>query len=934
MKLQYISAIPIFIDLKNLNEPVLFCFPDKQSEEVFEKSLLAFRIKFSKEIINRPEKHVYIQEIKDIFREISISESYLDIKIGQEIRPSEIINFLIENGYKRVPESPYSDGEFSNIGDTFDIRVKNLRIRIEILFDKVEKIYTISPPNKIERKEKIYIHSLSQKSSRKIYELFSEIVSFCDSWVCPEHSKGKIKEKLKEIEKHEILSPRDFIRNKDDVFELIKRGYNVKFLVKYSYEENTLKEYFGRSVDILRSEDYNFGFIIPATKYAFIPFDVFYSKDKKKKTSLKLPPITYEDLKESTYVVHKVHGIGIFRGTSLEQGREFLKIEYRNSAFLYIPAEDIGLIHKYIGIENPILDEIGGRTFAIRLSRVKQYIEKQISDSMRLLAIKKTVIRPPYRGAEEILAKIEETFPYDETDDQKKAIDEIVFSLTNSENPIDYLVVGDSGVGKTEIAIRAISIVAYSGRQTAFVAPTTVLALQHFIRISQRLQDFPFKIAMLSRLTPKKKEKEIIQQMKSGDVDIVIGTHKLINALPHFKDLGLLVLDEEHRFGTEQKEKIARIKASCDVISLSATPIPRSLKMALTGLKDIAIIRTKPTGRGLIITSFLDQNKIKDAIDFELKRGGQVIYITPYIEGQSETLAKIHNMFNDVPISILHGGMKSNEIEKILLLFMIGQIRILIATKIVSLGIDIPNVNTMIIERADLFGLSELYQLRGRVGRGDKDAFCYLMVPEKIGKEAKNRLDIFIETVNFKEEGIGLHLSLKDIEMRGAGNLFGKEQVGHIYSIGFDAYVEILKEFIEEIKGKRSESISFEPMVKIDLPAYIPSEIIPDNMLRISFYRAFANCESIDDVEEVYRTIKYRFIGEKEIPEEIENFVKISKLKILMRKNKIYSAVFSQDLTSVELETKDGKMKIPTDGIDGLISLLLSSSSDEARIHL
>lgn len=927
MKIQHISAIPIFIKdyVFGDNEPVLFCFSDKDWKDNFQSSLSAFGLKFSEETydFHKSSVKIFIRNVKDIFKDVVISDSRLDLRVGQKIEVSEILGFLMENGYIRVQESPYSEGEFSYIGDMFDIKMRDFRLRIELLFDRVEKIYIIDNFG-VEKKESFYIHSISRRTTRKFFELFSEVVAFCDSGLCSEHSRGKVKDLISDVQNYDVLSPYDYIRTKDDVFDLIKKNYDLTVAVKYSYEEQTAKEYFGDSVKIARVSNYPFGCIVPDLKVALLPFDVFYPRQKKKKSSLKFPEITYEELKDGTYVVHKTHGIGIFRGTSIEYGREFLKIEYRDSSFLYIPAEDIGFIHRYIGMENPVLDEIGGKTFALRVARVRQYIEKHISDFMRVLAIKKSVFRPPYKGAEEILARVEETFPYQETDDQKKAIEDLVYALTTSDHPIDYLVVGDSGVGKTEVAIRAMCVVAYSGKQVAFISPTTVLALQHYMRIKERLEELPFKVVMLSRLTPRSEEKRILEGIKNGQIDIVIGTHKVINALPYFKDLGMLILDEEHRFGVEHKERISRVKASCDVVSLSATPIPRTLKMALTGLKDISIIRTKPYGRGIIITSFLDKRKIKDVIDFELKRGGQVLYITPYIEGQSERLVDIHQLFQNTPISILHGRMRPTEIEKILILFMIGKIKILVATKIISLGVDIPNVNTMIIERADLFGLSELYQLRGRVGRGDKDAFCYLMFDENISAQAKERLGVFVETVNFKEEGVGLHLSLKDLEMRGAGNLFGKEQVGHIYSVGFEAYTDILREMIEEMKEKKKEKISFEPMVKVDVPAYIPADIIPDNMLRISFYRAFANAETVEDVESIYEMIKYRFIGDRHI-EEIENFVKISKLKVLMREMKIYSAVFSQDLTYAEIESKDGKLKIPVDGLDGLINFLVKS---------
>ncbi len=838
---------------------------------------------------------------KKIDGDLEVPASYFKVEVGEHLDVGKLRDFLVNNGFKKVMPPPSEPFDFSEIGDTIDINFGKIRIRVEFLFERIEKIYVFGDNGNIRRWKWAFIPSRFG-IRKELNEVFGEIICFCNGDICKGHSKGEI---IKEIGDEQVIP----ISSEDDVKELEKKGYRILRI------QNELIP----------------SFVIPSRKVVVLSS---FSGGVVRSERIHLPQISYEELEDGMYVVHKKHGIGIFRGTSIEYGREFLKIEYRDSAMLYIPSEDIRLIHKYIGADNPILDELGGRTFALRKKRVRQCVEKYISDFLRAIALRKAIRRSPYIGADDILARVSESFPFEETPDKKKVIHEIVNDLCENDFPCDRVVVGDSGVGKTEVALRAACIVAYAGKQVALIAPTTPLALQHYIRIKDRLADLPFKIEMLSRLTPRKKEKEIVREIREGRVDIVIGTHKLINLLPIFKDLGLIIIDEEHRFGVSQKEKISRIKATVDVISLTATPIPRTLKMSLTGLKDISIISTKPSGRGRIFTSLCHPTKVKEVIEFELKRNGQVLYIYPYVSGQDEILIKLHRLFPDASINVLHGKMSEAEIEKIMLAFMIGKIDILIATKIVALGIDIPNVNTMVIQRADVFGLSELYQLRGRVGRGDRDGYCYLIVSENMGERAKKRLDVFLDIVNLGWETAGLKLSLKDLEMRGAGNLLGKEQTGHIYSVGFDVYLEIVREVIEELREKGAvdtvtdRRYDFEPHVEISIPAFIPKDIIPDPVMRLSFYRAFALAESEDEINEIYDMILARLGGDgiENVPEELLNFVKIAKLKMLMRNLRIYSAVFSKDMSLVELETAEGKKKLSVSDIDGLMNILRQAS--------
>ena len=982
-----IPALPFIFDPET-NKNVLFVFRDKSSTEEFQRALsVSLRFRSTRGIKTDGKKHVLkfiisgkkgvitSADYKTCFDEFEVPINVFSIAEEKDINPSELLRFLLDNGYTRVPSDPSLPGDFSFIGDVFEIKQNTKeKLRVEFLFDTVEKIYRISENGKVERPREEVIISRTKVKKEKFVNLFDEVICLaCEETsesICSAHSKGELWENLVEkLKKMRIISASEFLKGKDDIKKLAD-SYALIFAVKDGDEEMYFREIISDSrepkVFFVYVDEYPHSFIIPEISLSLISFPALRREGKYKKARAKklkigeigLPEISYEELEEGMYVVHKIHGIGIFRGTMVEYGREFLKIEYRDSAMLYIPAEDISLLHKYIGVENPPLDELGGKTFALRKKRVKEYIEKQIPEFLRAIALRKSIKRPPYEGADEILPVLSQTFLFEETEDQKRVIEDIRRDLCERDYPADRLIVGDSGVGKTEVALRAVGIVAYAGGQVAFVCPTTPLAFQHFMRAKERFSELPFKVEMLSRLTPPHKQKEMIEGIRKGEIDIVIGTHKVLNHLHEFRKLGLLIIDEEHRFGVAHKEKISRIRASVDVISISATPIPRTLKMSLSGLKDISIIKEKPWGRGKIITSLLQKEKIKEVIDYELRRGGQVFYIYPFIEGLDEILIRLSNMFSHTSITVVHGKMKPSEIENIILGFMMGKIKILVATKIVALGLDIPNVNTMIVERADLFGLSELYQLRGRVGRGDKTAYCYLLVPQRISENAKKRLDVFLDAVNLDPENAGFHISLKDLEMRGAGNLLGKEQVGHIYSVGFDTYIEILQDIIEEMKEKLEfherhqipRRYDFEPHVEISIPAFIPSELVKDPMLRISFYRAFALAETKEELRKILFMILERFAGvepkwrgndgdwqyikelEEDYPELI-NFFKISVLKLFMRQRGIFSAVFSQDMASVEIESHEGKMVIPVSGIDELIHILERSTSSTAN-HL
>ena len=514
----------------------------------------------------------------------------------------------------------------------------------------------------------------------------------------------------------------------------------------------------------------------------------------------KIPLTSFVDIQVNDYIVHIDHGIGIFRGFKKikfrEEEKENIVIEYANNDKLYVPIEEMHLIQKYVAFERrpPKLYKLGSKMWKTVKDRVKKGVYSMAFELLEINAMRSKLEGFKFAKDIEWQAQFESNFPFKETADQLRSTDEVKKDM-ESAKPMDRLLCGDVGYGKTEVALRAAFKAVMSNKQVAILVPTTLLAEQHLITFKNRMKDFPVIVEMVSRFRTKLETSRILKELESGSVDILIGTHAILRKDIKFKDLGLVIIDEEQRFGVKDKEKLKKIRLTVDVLTLTATPIPRTLYMSLMGVKDMSIIETPPQNRlpVEVIVSEYDDNLIKNAILFEKKRKGQVFFVHNRIEGIEKIAARISGLVPEAKVALAHGRMHSKELESIMSDFMKGSIDVLISTVIIESGIDIPNANTLIVNRSDMFGLADLYQLKGRVGRFTNKAHAYFLVPKGhiLSRESERRLDAL---ERYKDLGSGFKIAMEDLEIRGAGNLLGKEQHGYISAIGFDLYCRILRE--------------------------------------------------------------------------------------------------------------------------------------------
>ncbi|MBI5188114.1 MAG: transcription-repair coupling factor [Nitrospirae bacterium] len=651
---------------------------------------------------------------------------------------------------------------------------------------------------------------------------------------------------------------------------------------------------------------------------------------KKSKVSKLLTSL--DDLRIGDFVVHRDHGIGKFNGLVRQsiEGTEMdlMLIEYEGGR-LYIPLQTINIIQKYHSEEGviPKLDRLGSRTWQRRKEKVRKKIHEMAEKLLSLYAERKIYRGFSFSPDTELHMEFDGFFLYEETPDQSESIEDIKRDM-ESERPMDRLLCGDVGYGKTEVAMRAAFKAAYDGMQVAMLVPTTILCEQHYRTFKTRFSAFPIRIDYLSRFKSKKKQQETIRSIANGDIDIIIGTHSLLGKDISFYRLGLLIIDEEHRFGVAQKERIKELKKDVDVLSPTATPIPRTLHMALSGIRDMSVIETPPEERLAVrsIVSIFNDELIKDAITRELERNGQVFFVHNRIKDIHKVTDHLRRLLPSSRIAIAHGQMPERELEKIMLEFYRGNIDVLVATAIIGSGLDIPTANTIIINRADRIGLADLYQLKGRVGRSNVRAYSYFLIPGEdiITEESKKRLQA-IQEMSYL--GAGFRLAMKDLEIRGTGNILGPEQSGHIHAVGFDLYVEMLEKAVAELKGMEIEE-EFEPSISLKANAFIPEEYIDDITLRLSLYRRIASSKTHETIEVLESEIEDRF---GELPDEVKNLLDIMRLKISARELRItkihdmhgrIQVLFSPD-TKVPLESiltlqkkRDGKIRFLPEGFE------------------
>jgi transcription-repair coupling factor (superfamily II helicase) len=682
------------------------------------------------------------------------------------------------------------------------------------------------------------------------------------------------------------------------------------------------------------------GFVLPETGLTVLTDHQIFSRHfwhrRKRRFNEGMALSSYSAIQTGDFAVHIDHGIGRYAGLETlevdERKRECLKLVYEGGDKLYVPIEEFNRVHKFVGKEGaPVLSKLGGAAWENVKKRTKKAIQDMAQELIGLYAERKAVPGLTFSPDTVWQKELEESFIYEETPDQLATIDAVKTDMEQSI-PTDRLICGDVGYGKTEVAVRAAFKAVMDGKQVAVLVPTTILAFQHHFTFSERLKSFPVRVEMLSRFKSPAEQKKTIQELKEGKVDIVIGTHRLIQRDVQFKDLGLLVIDEEQRFGVAQKEKIKKLRRLVDVITLSATPIPRTLQLSLFGARDMSIINTPPKDRLPIQTeiSLFDKKLITDAVLREVDRGGQVYFVHNRVQTIEAMYRFLSQLVPQIRIAAAHGQMDERLLEKVMLDFLNRQYDLLLVTSIIESGIDMPNVNTIIIDRADRFGLAQLYQLRGRVGRSNVRAYAYLLIPKvkTLNSSARKRLKALEQ---FTQLGSGFHLALRDLEIRGAGNLLGPQQHGFIEEVGFDLYCRLLDEAVKELKGERTEMLP-EVKLQFDLDIYIPESYIPDSQQRVEIYRKLSEAKSSQEVGEVEAEIIDRFGNP---PVEVEDLLNLTVIRLsaarlgisrVSMKEERLSLEFSPDkrIEKEQIESLRDKIKLPLEfAVDGTFKVLV-----------
>lgn len=594
---------------------------------------------------------------------------------------------------------------------------------------------------------------------------------------------------------------------------------------------------------------------------------------------------SFSELEHGEPVVHIDHGIGLYQGlqkmTIAGIEHDFLVIQYADQDKLFLPVYRLNRIHKYISADGKKakVDKLGGQNWEAAKKKAQKAIEEMAQELIELYARRKIAKGYSYSKPDETYTEFEVQFPFEETRDQLKTIEEI-FSDLESEKPMDRLVCGDVGFGKTEVALRAAFRVASEGKQVAVLVPTTILCQQHFQTFKKRFKNFPFDIDFLSRFKTSMDAKETVANLKTGNIDIVVGTHRLLSKDVEFSNLGLLILDEEHRFGVKHKEHIKKFRNKIDVLTLTATPIPRTLQLSMTGIRDLSVINTPPLDRKAVHTILcnFDDGLIRNAIMKELSRNGQVFFLHNRVESIYTMKEYIQKLVPKARIKVGHGQMNQQELEKTMLDFLNHEFDVLLCTTIIESGMDIPNANTLLVNRADTFGLSQLYQIRGRVGRSHQEAFAYFMVPDqdRMSRDAIKRLKVLKQ---FTDLGSGLKISLHDMEIRGAGNLLGSKQSGQISTVGFELYSQLLEREVRRLKGEKIKD-EIEPEIQVNIAAYIPEEYIPEQTERLRFYKRLSGCKNEEEMSTIQAEMIDRFGA---LPPVVENLFEVVDLKMVAR---------------------------------------------------
>ena len=829
-------------------------------------------------------------------KQIKILPVYKFLPEGNEQIINELQTEIIENDEEKTPEDVYFEGievyqnyfnkNMSNVLDYFKDYI--------LIFDETSEIfskYEFVNDNLEKQLSENLEQGLIKRIEGKNHFTYEEFMRQC-SYFTRIGLNNFIDGQMADLIEFNSQPLRNFEADIDIIADFIQQHKDYKIIIATDYPER-VKEILGEKeiFNIEYTESIiSGGCILEDFKTVIMTDRELFNKRSKeisasKKTYYKEKPEYIEninDIKPGEFVVHTIHGLGIYKGLSKQeidgQLKDYLTIEYANKDKLHIPAEQINLLCRYRGAGNikPKLSRMGGRDWENTKAKVKKEVEAVAYDLLRLYARRK--MQKGFRFLPDTTWQIEmeEAFEFVETPDQLKAISQVKYDM-ESEQPMDRLICGDVGFGKTEVAMRAIFKAVTSGKQAAVVVPTTILALQHYQTIYERFKPFGVNVELLSRFRTKKEQKETVKNLASGGCDVVIGTHRLLQDGIIFKDLGLLVIDEEHRFGVRHKEKLKQLRENVDILSMSATPIPRTLYMSLSGIKDMSVINTPPKNR-LPIKTYVgewNENMVKNAIVHELDREGQVFYLYNRVETIQEFKTQLQKIVPNAKIAVGHGQMDEKELEEVIIDFANREYDILLATTIIENGIDIPNANTMIIHNADKFGLAQLYQLRGRVGRSQRQAYCYCFYTKnkEISKDAVNRLKAIKE---FTTLGSGYQIALRDIEIRGVGNILGTKQHGHMVNVGFDTYCELLDETVRELQGEKIDKVS-PAIIDINVTAYIPDEWVGSSEQKMIEYKRLADVKSVVELDYIVEEWVDRFAKP---PECVENLIKLIRLRL------------------------------------------------------
>ena len=672
---------------------------------------------------------------------------------------------------------------------------------------------------------------------------------------------------------------------------------------------NSIEDYFKNKTVIISNGSFSSGFENYDLNMIVITGEEFISSESKKRKhtdSFKQgEKVVFADLRAGDYIVHKTQGIGIYIGvntitTADGITKDYIKVKYKNDDVLYVPTDMLDNIRKYVGggEGEPKLNRLGSKEWENTKARVKNNLKEVARDLIELYARRQKAQGFMFSSDTPWQKQFEDSFPYQETEDQLRCIAEVKKDM-ESNKPMDRLLCGDVGYGKTEVAIRAAFKAVMDQKQVAYLVPTTILANQQYEEFKTRMEEFAIRVELLNRFRTKKEQEEIIRKLKLGEIDVIVGTHRILSKDVEFKDLGLLIIDEEHRFGVKDKEKIKKLKENIDVLTMTATPIPRTLHMSIVGIRDMSVIYEPPQNRKPVQTYVLeyDEEVIKEAITKELERNGQVFYLFNNVEKIIRKADEISKLVPEAKVEFAHGKMTGGEIESIMQDFIEHKIDVLVCTTILESGIDIPNANTIIVENADRLGLAQLYQIRGRVGRSDRQGYAYITYrrDKLLSEVADKRLKAIKE---FTEFGSGFKIAMRDLEIRGAGSLLGEIQSGHMEQVGYDTYCKLLDEVVKEMQGTpiREEK---EVQIDINLSSYIPDNYIEDSAQKIEIYQDIALCRNEKDIEDVIDEIIDRY---GIMPIEVENLIEIARIKILARKANVLKLTQKEHVIILNLD--------------------------------